>query len=68
MKIESSRVTLHRDDCETSATIILLDVRSSREIVLSVDSEERGANYYLFAIVQSAKQKARQRASFLFDV
>ena len=31
MKIESSRVNLHRDDCETSAAIIFLDARSRAE-------------------------------------
>ena len=35
MKIASSSgVTLHRDDCETSAAIIFVDIRSSREVLL----------------------------------
>lgn len=41
MKIASSSVTLHRDDCETGAAIIFVDIRSSREVYFSAESMQK---------------------------
>ena len=64
MKIASSSVTLHRDDCETVAAILFVDVRSSREELSVQTSDERGANLEQIMLgVVGARSKKQSKAA-----
>ena len=69
MKIASSSVTLHRDDCETVAAILFVDVRSSREELSVQTSDERGANLEQIMLgVVGARSKKQSMAREEFSV
>ena len=61
MKItSSSSVTLHRDDCETSAAIIFVDIRSSREVLLVSERAKSTLHVWSLERVFVVKRKGRK--------